>query len=116
MLDDRGFVAETNATHVFIVQNDQVITSHTRACPEGITRQTVLDLCRKQGIDHRVKDFSLTEVYRADEMFCSGTMGELAGVIQVDGRPIGDGGVGPVTGRLSELFRQEVLASGDPIF
>ena len=116
MLDDRGFVAETNATHVFIVQNDQVITSHTRACPEGITRQTVLDLCRKQGIDHRVKDFSLTEVYRADEMFCSGTMGELAGVIQVDGRPIVDGGVGPVTGRLSELFRQEVLASGDPIF
>ena len=116
MLDDRGFVAETNATHVFIVQNDQVITSHTRACPEGITRQTVLDLCRNHGIDHRVKDFSLTEAYRADEMFCSGTMGELAGVIQVDGRPIGDGGVGPVTGRLSELFRQEVLASGDLIF
>ena len=63
-----------------------------------------------------MKDLSLSEAYRADEMFCSGTMGELAGVIQVDGRPIGDGRVGPMTGRLSELFQQEVLASGDPIF
>ena len=116
MLDDRGFVAETNATHVFIVQSDRVITSHTRSCPEGITRQTVLDLCRNHDIDSRVKDFSLTEAYRADEMFCTGTMGELAGVIQLDGRTIGDGRVGSMTRRLSDLFQQEVHASGDPIF
>ena len=116
MLDDRGFVAETNATHVFIVHNEQVITSHTRACPEGITRQTVLDLCHNHGIDSRVKNFSLTEAYRADEMFCTGTMGELAAVTQLDGRRIGDGGLGPLTRKLSDLFQQEVQDRGDPIF
>ena len=115
MLDDRGFVAETNATHVFIVENDLVVTSHTRACPEGITRQTVLNLCHNHGVDCRVKDVSLTEAYRADEMFCTGTMGELAAVTELDGRQIGDGGVGPMTRKLSNLFQQEVQHSGDPI-
>src|SRR5207253_11311504 len=74
MLDLRGFVAETNATHVFLVQRGWVLTSHEVACPEGITRGTVLQTCRENGIPHQEKDLSLTEVYRADEMFCSGTM------------------------------------------
>src|SRR6266542_3492460 len=65
MLDVRGFVAETNATHLFVVQDGVVRTPHCVACPEGITRATVLDLCRLHGIPHRVKDLSLTEVYRA---------------------------------------------------
>jgi branched-chain amino acid aminotransferase len=105
MLDYRGFVAETNATHVFIVHRGVLITSRLVACPEGITRATVLELCRANGIAHREDDFSLTELYRADEMFCSGTMGELAPVIRVDGRTIGNGQIGPVTQRLSALFR-----------
>ena len=104
MLDQRGFVAETNATHVFVLLDGIVTTSRLVACPEGITRQTVLDLCRDNQIAHEVRDLSLTEVYRADEMFCTGTMGELACVTKVDGRTIGDGGYGPMTGRLSELF------------
>jgi branched-chain amino acid aminotransferase len=111
MLDLRGFVAETNATHVFIVHKGIVITSDTGSCPEGITRQTVLDLCKANGIPYEVKDFSLTEVYRADEMFCTGTMGELAPVTEVDGRKIGEGG-GPMTERLSELFRQLTEVEG----
>jgi branched-chain amino acid aminotransferase len=106
MLDLHGFVAETNATHVFIVYKGTVLTSHEAACPEGITRATVLVLCRANAIPHLEKDISLTEVYRADEMFCTGTMGELAPVVKVDGRVIGDGKPGPVTGRLSELFRK----------
>lgn len=65
MLDMRGFVAETNATHVFLVDHGEVITSRLVACPEGITRTTVLDLCRTQGIPHAERDLSLTEVYRA---------------------------------------------------
>lgn len=105
MLDLRGFVAETNATHVFLVQRGVVLTSHEHACPEGITRATVLDLCRAHGIAHQEKDLSLTEVYRAEEMFCTGTMGELAPVVQVDGRMIGKGETGPMTLRLMELFR-----------
>src|SRR6516225_2977170 len=85
MLDLRGFVAETNATHVFLVQRGTVLTSHESACPEGITRGTVLEICKAHGIPHAERDLSLTEVYRADEMFCSGTMGEIAPVIEVDG-------------------------------
>src|SRR5439155_2581713 len=77
MLDLRGFVAETNATHVFLVRQGAVLTPHAVACPEGITRATVLQLCREAGIPAQEKDLSLTEVYRADEMFCTGTMGEL---------------------------------------
>jgi branched-chain amino acid aminotransferase len=105
MLDLRGFVAETNATHVFIVDRGEVVTSYETACPEGITRATVLDLCRANGIACREKDLSLTEVYRATEMFCTGTMGELAPVTKVDGRTIGDGNPGPMTARLSGLFK-----------
>jgi len=112
MLDGRGFVAETNATHVFLVRGGQVVTPHTHACPEGITRSVVLELCRTNDIACEVCDLSLTDVYRADEMFCTGTMGEIAPVIRVDGRTIGDGACGPLTRRLSELFDACVAQKG----
>lgn len=115
MLDVDGFVAETNATHVFLVERGEVVTGHTRACPEGITRATVLQLCAVHDVPHAVRDLSLTDVYRAEEMFCSGTMGELAGVVEVDGRTIGEGEIGPVTRRLSELYREEIARGGFPI-
>ena len=113
MLDTRGFVAETNATHVFIVEGGAVITPHTVACPEGITRSTVIDICTENRIPCHVTDLSLTEIYRADEMFCTGTMGELATVSSVDGRVIGDGEVGALTWRLAELFQEETVRAGD---
>jgi branched-chain amino acid aminotransferase len=112
MLDVRGFVAETNATHVFAVERGMVLTSRLVACPEGITRAVVLDLCRAHGIPHDERDLSLTEVYRADEVFCTGTMGELAPVVKVDGRTIGGGRPGPVTARLSALFKELTLREG----
>ena len=112
MLDRDGFVAEGHGMHVFIVEDNKVSTSHTRACPEGITRQTVLDLCAANGIAHEVRDISTTEVYAADEMFCTGTMGELAAITTVDGRTIGDGKVGPMTRRLSQLYGEETATSG----
>ncbi|MFO0983557.1 MAG: aminotransferase class IV [Planctomycetota bacterium] len=121
MLDLRGFVAETNATHIFLVCGDVVMTSHPVACPEGITRATVLDLCRRHAIPHAERDLSLTEVYRADEMFSTGTMGELAPVVRVDGRQIGNGQPGPMTRRLSALYQAltavegEVVAAPEPI-
>ncbi len=104
MLDTRGFVAETNATNVFIASGGTIITPRCVACPEGITRATVLDLCRSNDIPHHERDLSLAEVYRADEMFCTGTMGELAAVTTVDGRVIGTGEPGAVTRKLSALF------------
>ncbi|MEM9373370.1 MAG: aminotransferase class IV [Planctomycetota bacterium] len=115
MLDQRGFVAETNATHVFIVSEypahadkpEMVVqTPRTVACPEGITRQCVLELCAENGIPCVERDISLTHVYNAAECFTTGTMGELSWVGRIDGRPIGDGtpSMGPVTRRLRDLF------------
>ena len=106
MLDTRGFIAETNATHLFFVEGGKVRTPRTVACPEGITRATVIELCHEHGIPLEVTDLSLTEAYRADEAFCSGTMGELAAVTRIDGRVIGAGSVGPITERLTALFRE----------
>jgi branched-chain amino acid aminotransferase len=115
MLDTRGFVAETNATHVFVVDGGVVTTSRLVACPEGITRETVLDLCREHGIPHEVRDLSLTEVYRAAEVFCTGTMGELAAVTVVDGRAIADGRPGPLTARLGDLYVELARRGGEPV-
>src|SRR3954452_12154674 len=80
MLDRNGFVAETNATHLFLVARGTVVTPTTNACPEGITRATVLELCRKNAVPTEVRDVSLAEFHRADEVFCTGTMGELVPV------------------------------------
>lgn len=112
MLDLRGFVAETNATHLFIVQRAEVLTPRTVACPEGVTRAVVLEICKEHAISHAERDLSLTEVYRADEMFCTGTMGELAAVTKVDGRTIGNGQPGPMTQRLSRLFGERTRSEG----
>lgn len=112
MLDTRGFIAETNATHLFFVEQGVVRTSTTAACPEGITRATVLELLLEHGMPHEVCDLSLTEAYRADEAFCTGTMGELAAVTKIDGRTIGNGGVGPITERLTTLFRELTSREG----
>lgn len=115
MLDTRGFAAETNATHIFIVRDGHVATPHVVACPEGITRATVLEICVASAIAHREADLTLDDVYAADEVFCTGTMGELAGVIRLDGRTIGSGEIGPLTRRLSELFAKRTAVEGTPI-
>jgi branched-chain amino acid aminotransferase len=112
MLDTRGFLAETNATHVFIVDRGLVRTPRLVACPEGITRATVLELCRAHTIPHEEVDLTQAQAYCADEMFCTGTMGELAAVTRVDGRQIGNGEPGPMTARLSALFRELTARDG----
>jgi branched-chain amino acid aminotransferase len=118
MLDTRGFVAETNATHVFIVRNSEsrtsgdLATGHVVACPEGITRATVIEICAAEKIRCVETDLSLVDVYGAHEMFCTGTMGELAGVVRIDNRQIGDGNVGPMTKRLSDLYLQRTATEG----
>ena len=115
MLDTRGFVAETNATHIFFVKDGYVCTPRAVACPEGVTRQAVIDLCHEHNIDIRIKDCSQAEFYRADECFCTGTMGELACVTTIDGRTIGSGTIGPMTTRLTTLFEQLVAKSGTKV-
>lgn len=115
MLDLRGFIAETNATHLFLVDRGNLLTPRVVACPEGITRSVVLELCREQSIPCEERDLSLTELYRADEVFCTGTMGELAAVTTVDGRTIGSGQAGPMTRRLSELFSERTKSEGTQV-
>jgi len=104
LLDTRGLLAETNATHLFLVRDEHLHTPTTCACPEGITRAAVLDLCREHGVPASERDISLDELRSAQEVFCTGTMGELAGVVEIDSAPVGDGVVGPVTRRLSDLY------------
>jgi branched-chain amino acid aminotransferase len=119
MLDTSGFIAETNATHVFIVRNSDesrpggdVVTGRVVACPEGITRATVIEICAAEKIRCVETDLSLLDVYGAHEVFCTGTMGELASVLKVDNRQIGDGKVGPMTRRLSNLYAKRTATEG----
>jgi len=112
LLDLRGFVAETNATHLFLVRQGEVATSRVLACPEGITRATVLEICAAEKIPHREADLTIEEFYTADEVFCTGTMGELAGVIGIDRRTIGNGEIGPMTRRLSESYTRRTATEG----
>jgi branched-chain amino acid aminotransferase len=115
MLDTHGFVAETNATHLFIVRNGDLATSHVIACPEGITRATVMEICAAEKIRCVEADLSVADIYGANEIFCTGTMGELAGVTNIDNRQIGDGKVGPMTKRLSELYAKRTATEGVPV-
>ncbi len=115
MLDMRGFIAETNATHVFLVDAGRVRTPRLVACPAGITRATVLELCTAHGIPCEEVDLTLAQAYCADEMFCTGTMGELAAVTRLDGRTIGDGAPGPMTARLSALFGELTRREGTEV-
>jgi branched-chain amino acid aminotransferase len=112
MLDTRGFVAETNATHVFIVRNGDLATSRVVSCPEGITRATIMEICAAEKIRCIETDLSVVDVYGADEIFCTGTMGELAAVTKLDNRQIGDGEVGLITKRLSDLYAQCTAIEG----
>jgi len=105
MLDPQGFVSTCNSTNFFIVVNDQVWTSTGQYCLNGITRGNLIELCRANRIDVFEKNFSLFDVYSADEAFVTGTFGGVAYVSEVDGRVIGDGKMGPVARRLLDLYR-----------
>ena len=115
MLDIQGFVSETNATNVFLVQDGALVTPHADSCLPGITRGTVIETARDAGVPADEKNISLTEVYTADEMFTTGTMGGLAPVLAVDGRKIGSGTRGAVTLRLQQLHAERAFANGEPI-
>jgi branched-chain amino acid aminotransferase len=120
MLDNRGFIAETNATHLFMVLPDDrpgatLATPTTAACPEGITRATVLRLASSSGITCAEGDYTLPQLYNASEVFVTGTMGGLAPVISVDGRAIGDGAAGPVTKQLTELYANLIAGAGTTV-
>jgi branched-chain amino acid aminotransferase len=112
MLDNRGFIAETNATHVFFVSGGTLCTPTTVSCPEGITRAAVLELADNAGIPVSQGDYTLPQLYNADEAFVTGTMGGLAPVLSVDGRNIP--GPGPLTRKLTDLYTALTTAEESP--
>lgn len=104
MLDVNGFVSTCNATNFFMVQDDEVWTSTGQYCMNGITRHNIIRVCRENNIPVHEKNFSLFDVYGANEAFVTGTFGGVTPVVEIDGRTIGDGSMGPVSHRLSELY------------
>ena len=104
MLDPHGFVATCNSTHFFIVRKDEVWTSTGDYCLDGITRGNVIELCEQNQMPVRQKNFSLTDVYSADEAFVTGTFAGLAPVREIDGRIIGGGERGPIVEKLQQLY------------
>ena len=115
MLDIHGFVSETNDTNIFLVQDGALLTPHADACLPGLTRRMILRIAADNGIAATERNLSLTELYCADEVFTTGTMGELTPVLEADGRSIGNGSVGPMTKRLQKLHRQHAWETGTPL-
>lgn len=113
MMDIEGYVSETNATNIFFVRDGDVRTPFANSCLPGITRQKVIDLCEQNDIPVSEKRISMAEMYSADECFTTGTMGELAPVVEIDGRKIGEGEKGEITKRLSELHKELTRNSGE---
>jgi len=113
MLDLDGFVAETNATNIFIIKNGVVITPYPKACLPGITRGLIIEICKNNNIPIVEQDISVTELYNADEVFTTGTMGELAKVNEIDKRMIEN--KGGVLAQLQSLFRKLTEVEGDKL-
>ncbi len=106
MLDDRGFVAELNGSNLFMVKNGKVFTPFAHACLPGITRNSVIEMCKKHAIDITEADITLSQFYNADGVFATGTMGELTPVVEIDGRSISKDD--SLQKKIISLFKKEV--------
>lgn len=112
MLDQNGFLSETNATNLFLVKNEILYTPFADACLPGTTRKRVLEIAAELQIPAFEKNLSMTEMYTADEVFTTGTMGGLSWVKEVDGRLIGKGAKGPFCQKLQDFYQSTVLELG----
>ena len=118
MLDLQGHVAEGSADNVFIVRNGELYTPPPLHILPGITRQTVIELAREEGFTVHETFFGLAELYTADEVFLTGTAAEIAPIVEIDGRRIGEGKPGPITKKLWERFKAitGIPETGTPIY
>lgn len=108
MLDDRGFVAELNDTNLFMVKDGKLFTPFAHACLHGITRGFVMELALANGIDLEERNLSLVEFYNADEVFATGTMGELTPIVEIDGRPVENKAGTTLRKRLNALMHESL--------
>ncbi|HRH60284.1 MAG TPA: aminotransferase class IV [Chitinophagaceae bacterium] len=115
MLDNLGFVAETNACNIFMVKNGMLLTPNADACLPGITRSLVIQLAQQLNIPVHLKNISLTEMYNADEVFTTGTMGELTPVNEIDGRTIENNAASNIRSKIYEAFKRLTEKKGEVI-
>jgi branched-chain amino acid aminotransferase len=113
LLDAEGYVMEGSGENIFIVRNGVVYTPDLTSALDGITRNTVMELCKELGIEVVEKRITRDEVYIADEAFFTGTAAEVTPIREVDKRPIGNNGRGPITERLQELYFDQVHGRRD---
>ena len=115
MLDIHGYVSEASAENVFIVRNHTLVTPFTSTNLPGVTREAVLEIAPKLSLEAKEQFFTLYDVWAADEAFITGSAAEIAPVVEVDGRTIGDGKPGATTKALMKAFRDLVMSTGTPI-
>mgnify|MGYP001339878783 FL=1 len=115
MLDAYGFISETNDTNIFLVRDNVILTPTTDSCLPGLTRQMILEIAAEEGIPTQEKNLSLTDLYSADEVFTSGTMGEITPILKADGREIGKGEAGAMTKRIQKLYSSFAYKTGEPV-
>ena len=110
MFDPNGYVSTCNSTNFFIVRNREVWTSTGEYCLKGITRSIVIDLCKENNIHIYEKNFSIDDVYTADEVFVTGTFAGLIPVIKIDDRQINAGQRGPYTKKLQNYYKDQLFS------
>ncbi len=115
MLDNNGFISETNDTNIFIVINNEIHTPTADSCLPGITRRMIIDIANREGIKLQERNISNSELYSADEVFTSGTMGEVTPILEADGRQIGDGAQGSITKRIQSLHADYAFENGEAV-
>ena len=115
MLDNQGFVSETNATNIFMIKRGVLSTPHAHACLPGITRKTVLKIAREHQIPHEERNISLSELYNADEVFTTGTMGELTLVISIDERTIENKHSSSLLNTIQAFYKTLTESEGEPL-
>ena len=115
MLDVNGFISETNDTNIFLVHENKLLTPTTDSCLPGLTRKMILEIAAKEGISTEEKNLSTSDMYSSDEVFTSGTMGEITPILEADGRKIGDGKAGTITKRIQKLHSSFAYESGESL-
>ncbi len=115
MLDNSGFVSELNDTNLFMVKDGVVLTPFADACLHGITRGLVIDICRSNHMPVEERNLTLTEFYNADEVFASGTMGELTPVTEIDGRKIRNLGGKKILEKIQDHFHAIIPELSEPL-
>jgi len=108
MLDPEGYVSTCNSTNFFMVKSNEVWTSNGQHCLNGVTRHSVIDICKKKQIPIKEKQFFINEVHGADEVFVTGTFAGIIPVRSVDGNTIGNGTRGPLTEQLQIWYEIDI--------